>query len=81
MTAKRKGETEERLRAFIVAELAEGPYTGDDPLAAGVVSSLGVAQLLDYIEETFGVELEDEEIIEENFESVSLLAKLVDSKC
>lgn len=81
MTVEREPETERRLRAFIVAELVEGAFPDGDPLAAGVVDSLGIAQLLYHIEEAFGVELEDEEVIQENFESVSLLARLVDSKC
>lgn len=81
MTGERGSETERRLRVFIVAELVEGVFPDGDPLAAGIVDSLGIAQLLYYIEEAFGVELEDEEVVQENFESVSSLARLVDSKC
>lgn len=81
MTVERGMETEQRLRAFIVAELVEDPFQDGDPLAAGIVNSLGIAQLLIFIEEAFDVELEDEEVVEENFESVPLLARLVDSKC
>lgn len=74
-------ETERRLWAFIVAELVEDPFQEGDPLAAGIVNSLGIARLLIFIEEAFNVELEDEEVVKENFESVPLLARLVDSKC
>lgn len=72
--------TEGRLRAFIVEELVEEPFDGEDPLAAGAVDSLGVEQLLEYIAETFAVELEEEEIVYESFESLPALASLVDSK-
>lgn len=80
VSAHRAGGTEERLRAFIVDELVEGPFEGEDPLAAGAVDSLGIEQLLDYIHEIFGVELEDEEVSYENFDSLAALAALVDSK-
>ncbi|MGC1852023.1 MAG: acyl carrier protein [Solirubrobacterales bacterium] len=76
-----KGDTEGRLLAFIVEELLEEPFRGDDPLAVGAVDSLGIEQLLGYIEETFGVELDEEEIVYDNFESLAALAALVDSKC
>jgi acyl carrier protein len=72
---------EQRLREFIVGELLEEPFHGDDPLAEGEVDSLGVEQLIEYIHEAFGVELEDDEIVYESFESLSALASLVDSKC
>lgn len=73
-------EIERVLRGFIVEELLDGPYDGEDPLADGEVDSLGVEQLVEYVFEVWSVELEDEEIVEENFESVPALALLVDSK-
>lgn len=80
MTARR-WEITRRLTAFIVGELIEeGLYAGGDPLAAGAVDSLGVEQLVTYVEEEFGVRLGDEDVVEENFESVPALAALVDSK-
>jgi acyl carrier protein len=81
MNLQAAGETERQLREFVVAELLEEPFLGDDPLAAGAVDSLGIEQLIEYIEEAFGVELADEEVVHENFESLPTLAALVDSKC
>lgn len=84
MMPREKGETERRLSTFIVDELIEesfhGTLHGDDPLAAGAVDSLGIEQLIEYIYEAFGVELEDEEIVYDHFESVTTLAALVDLK-
>ncbi len=77
----RAEEIERRLRDFIVAELVDEPFRGEDPLAAGAVDSLGVEQLIEYIAEAFEVELADEEIVEQSFESLPALATLVDSKC
>jgi acyl carrier protein len=75
-----RAEIERRLRAFIVTELVEEPYDGADPLADQVVDSLAIEQLVEYIHESYGVELEDEEMIEENFESLARLAGLVSEK-
>ncbi|HEX6687810.1 MAG TPA: hypothetical protein VF085_04005 [Solirubrobacterales bacterium] len=75
-----RSEIEQVLRRFIVEELLDGPYDGQDPLADGEVDSLGIEQLVEYVFEVWNVELEDEEIVEENFESVPALALLVDSK-
>ena len=77
----RQAEVEERLRRFLVDELLDEfydrPYEGEDPLADGEVDSLGAEQLIEYVEETFGVALEEEEIVKENFESVPALAALI----
>jgi acyl carrier protein len=71
---------EARLRRFIFEELLEEPYVGPDPLADEVVDSLGQEQLVEYILEAFGVELEDEEMVRENFESLPALSALVVAK-
>lgn len=81
MTVPGQAEIEAALRRFIAAELLETPFEGADPLAAGEVDSLGVEQLIEYVFEVWRVELDDEEIVEENFESVPALAALVESKC
>lgn len=76
-----RAEIDAALRRFIAEELLEKPSAGLDPLTAGEVDSLGIEQLIEYVFEAWQVELEDEEIVEENFESVAALAALVDSKC
>lgn len=81
MTAPDRSEIEAALKRFIAEELLEAPFEGGDPLAAGEVDSLGVEQLVEYVFELWGAELDDEEIVEENFESVPALAALVESKC
>lgn len=73
-------EMQRTLRRFIVEDLLEGPYAGDDPLAEGAVDSLGIEQLVEYVFEAWRVELSEEEIVEENFESLAALAALVEAK-
>jgi acyl carrier protein len=81
MTTPDRAKIETSLMSFIVEELLETPFAGEDPLAEGEVDSLGIEQLVEYVFELWNVELDDEEIVEENFESVPALAALVESKC
>ncbi|HET8862735.1 MAG TPA: acyl carrier protein [Solirubrobacterales bacterium] len=76
---QRSAATAGRLREFIVAELLDEPFHGQDPLAEGAVDSLGIEQLVEYIEEAFGIELDDDEFTYDNFESLDALASLIDS--
>ena len=53
----------------------------DEPLIEnGVMTSLQTVELVAYLEDTFGIIVEDEEFDEENFGSVEAIAKLVESK-
>lgn len=76
----RRGEVERGIQRFIVEELLQDLYDGRDPLATDAVDSLGLEQLIDYIEEVYGVRLDDEEMTRENFASVATLAALVEAK-
>jgi acyl carrier protein len=80
MTQLQRDRVEQRLREFVVAELLEEPFRGEDPLAEGVVDSLGVEQLIEYVFEVWEIELEDEDVVAENFESLAALAALIESK-
>ena len=42
-------------------------------LEEGIVDSTGVLELVMFVEETFGITVEDEEILPENFDTVSAL--------
>ncbi len=76
----RRRRIERRLRRFIVESLVEPPFEGGDPLAEGAVDSLGIEQLVDHVEQVYGVRLADEEIVRDNFGSLAALAALVDEK-
>jgi acyl carrier protein len=71
---------EETLARFIFEELLELPYAGVDPLADQMVDSLGQEQLIGYIDEVYGVELTDEDMMRDNFESLSALSALISSR-
>ena len=49
-------------------------------LEEGVVDSTGVLELVMFVEETFGITVQDEEIVPQNFDSVSQVAAYVQRK-
>jgi acyl carrier protein len=71
--------TAKRLERFISDELLPGSDVSD-PLAAGLLDSLAIEQLIAHIEERYDITFEDDEIVEENFTSLERLAELVDGK-
>ena len=77
-------ETKEAVRHFIVANffVPEGsPLADDDPLLEhGVVDSTGVLEIIRFVEETYGIQLEDDEIVPENLGSIARIAQFVERK-
>lgn len=76
---------EASIRRYILANLLfsdDETLLKDDAsfLEEGIVDSTGVLELVMFVEETFGVVVEDEEIVPENFDSVLSLARYVDQK-
>ncbi len=45
----------------------------EDLLSAGILNSLGILQLVAYINDTFGIEIPDKDVVYENFHSIQSL--------
>lgn len=77
-------DIETTIRDYINEMLgAEGPpeIAVDTPLLEqDLLDSVGIYELVVYLEERYDIEVMDEEVVPENFGSVQLLAKLVESK-
>ena len=71
--------TRERVRRFIVEELLEDGEVRD-PLAEELLDSLAIEQLVAFLEQEFRVEIADDDMVAENFESLRAVAALVDRK-
>lgn len=73
-----------QIRTFIVGKfpLARKRQIADDSrlLESGVVDSLGILDVVTFLERTFRITIEDEELVPENFGSIHDLAVFVSSK-
>ena len=65
---------------FLNAKEVEDLGDDDSLLDSGIVDSMGILQLVNYLESQFGVDVQDEEIVPENFETVTTIAKFVGTK-
>jgi acyl carrier protein len=52
----------------------------DSLLQGGVIDSLGILDLVHYLEAEFGLHITDDELLPENFDSVDTIAKFVSTK-
>jgi acyl carrier protein len=73
------------IEKFIVDEIIVGEKgTELDPdaslISSGIVDSLALLRLIAFIEEKFGVVIEDEEVVSDNFETLNVMKGLVESK-
>ena len=73
-----------RIRTFIATEvlLEENParLTDQTQLVGGVMDSLGLMQLVSFIQEEFRVSFEDTEVTPDNFRTVADVERLVNQK-
>ena len=81
---KTKDEIVGLVRGFVMQQFPLARQRGirdDDSLAAnGIIDSLGVLDVVGFIEETFGIQLTDEERLSENFETIAALGALIADK-
>lgn len=73
------------VEEFIVRELGTGQgidtLTHDSDLLAGeVIDSLGIVQLIAFLEGSYGIEVDDDDLDPENFRSVDSIVTFVASK-
>ena len=76
---------ESQIKNYIARNLifsSNGFNYSDDAsfLEEGIVDSQGVMELLLFVEDTFGISVDDQEITPDNFDSVSRLADFIRSK-
>jgi acyl carrier protein len=50
----------------------------DDLLDSGILNSLGILQLVAFIDERLGIQVPDEDVVYENFHSVAALTSYLD---
>lgn len=74
----------EQIRAFLTSNFYIGDATAlaDDTslLDQGIIDSTGVLEVVGFIETTFGIAVEDSEILPENLDSIQGMADYIGSK-
>jgi acyl carrier protein len=74
-----------QIRSFIfenfLFDADESSLGNDDSfLEQGVIDSTGVLELVNWLEETFSLKVQDEELVPENLDSVNKLASFIAQK-
>jgi len=74
----------ELIRSFILEKYPvarkNGLQDSSPLLESGILDSLGVLDLVSFVEQEFGITMSDDELLPENFQTVSQLAAFVAQK-
>jgi acyl carrier protein len=77
-------ETEQKIRAYIAENLLFGDSaalsSSASLLATGTIDSTGVMDLVMFLETSFGIKVEDEDLVPDNLDSIDRLARFVERK-
>lgn len=82
-TTEKKVQIKDKIYKYVKeAALGNVEELTDDLLIfeTGLLDSMGLLFLIEYLKEEFGVETLDEELVVENFESINNIVSFVESK-
>jgi len=68
------------LENFMIGESEEDLDNDNSFLEKGIIDSTGILELVMFVEETYGIEVEDDEVIPDNFDSISKLSVYITKK-
>ena len=69
------------IQSKLLSQDADVPLQPDtDVLRQGIIDSLGVFQVVSFLEEKWGIRIDDAEITLDNFQSIDAMAQLASSK-
>ncbi len=73
------------VEQFIVGEIAAGRGIStiahdSDMLSDGIIDSLGITELISFLERRYGIKVEDDDIDAENFRSIDSIVAFVERK-
>src|SRR5712692_481815 len=74
----------EQIRSFLLEKFPlarkRGLKNGDKLLESGILDSLGVLDLVSFVEQEFAIQMSDEELVPDNFQTIDQLAAFVRTK-
>lgn len=73
------------IQEFILREVAPGQDIDSlqpeaDLLASDVIDSLGIVQLISFLEDRYAIKVDDDDLAPENFRSVESIVQFVEAK-
>ncbi len=75
------GTIESQIRQFISERFRRSALGEREPLLGnGIIDSLGVLDLVSFMETTFAVTVMDEELVPENFQTIERLRQFIENK-
>ena len=80
-----KNTVAQQITSFIVenfrfGESNDGLKESDSFLDNGIIDSTGILELVSFIEETYAIQVDDEELIPENLDSIANVSAYVQRK-
>jgi len=78
-------DIKDQLRDYIVENFLFGDteveFNDEDSfMEKGILDSTGILELILYLEETFGIKIEDDELIPENLDSINNIVRFIETK-
>jgi acyl carrier protein len=73
----------ETIRRFIQEELVFGStksLTNDTPLCDGILDSIGLIELVAFLEERFGIHIDDADLTSDNFRTVESIDRFIGNR-
>lgn len=76
---------EKLIKKFIQSELIKDSTDvdlslTDNLIETGIIDSLGIQQLIAYLEETFSIQITDDDLIADNFETIEAISTFLRNK-
>lgn len=77
---------EQDVRQFVIETFSFGVDDGqlsdtDSFIEKGLIDSMGILTLISHVEEKYGVKVEDNELVPDNWDSVARIAAFIEGKC
>lgn len=68
------------VESFLFGDASAAPADGESLIAAGIIDSTGVLELVAFVEDCFSVTVEDADITPENLDSIEAIATYIQKK-
>jgi acyl carrier protein len=79
------GEIAQTLERFIITEVASGRggqsiAPDEDLISSGIIDSLGIQQLVAFVERRYGIAVDPEDVVPANFQSLTRMEAFIDAR-